>query len=475
MAGLDIPDIAAANAATAAALKGHGMLKGDKGDKGDPGEPGPKGDTGATGPQGPKGDTGDTGAQGPKGDTGATGPQGPKGDTGATGPQGPKGDTGEPGHDYVLTSEDKEEIADLVLEEVPDVEANPTLEGTEPSLTGLRVGNSKYKVPAGGGGGGGTSDYTDLDNKPKINNVTLSGNKTAQDLGLQGALTFDNVPQTNSDNPVKSSGIYSALSGKVDKVSGKGLSTNDYTTSEKAKLANLQLVVANSQLAGTEPDLSSLEIGSNKHKVSVNKGITKSDYEDLPSSKNDDDIAYFVEDEGNDYAPQVLSITRNVNREEVYVGTSQPAAGSGYKVWVDPSQIPSSGGGGGSTPANELTLLWTNTITPTNKTNDSSYPYSEFTLDLTGYKYVVVDYIFFSHYNNIITAMHPVGQSSRVYYVAWNKEDVSLPIPEGGGCVLFDRIVVANKTGTIFKFYDCSVNGEVNNSGLIPWRIWGMK
>lgn len=33
-------------------------------------------------------------------------------------------------------------------------------------------------------GGGGTSDYTDLSNKPSINGTTLSGNKTAADLGL---------------------------------------------------------------------------------------------------------------------------------------------------------------------------------------------------------------------------------------------------------------------------------------------------
>lgn len=39
----------------------------------------------------------------------------------------------------------------------------------------------------GGGGGGGTSDYTDLTNKPKINNVELNGNKTSSDLGLQPA------------------------------------------------------------------------------------------------------------------------------------------------------------------------------------------------------------------------------------------------------------------------------------------------
>lgn len=38
----------------------------------------------------------------------------------------------------------------------------------------------------GGGGGGGTDDYSDLTNKPKINNVTLNGNKTSADLGLVG-------------------------------------------------------------------------------------------------------------------------------------------------------------------------------------------------------------------------------------------------------------------------------------------------
>ena len=34
------------------------------------------------------------------------------------------------------------------------------------------------------GGGGGTDDYEDLENKPKINSVELSGNKTLDDLGI---------------------------------------------------------------------------------------------------------------------------------------------------------------------------------------------------------------------------------------------------------------------------------------------------
>ena len=36
----------------------------------------------------------------------------------------------------------------------------------------------------GGGGGGGTSDYTDLENKPSINGVELSGNKKSNELGV---------------------------------------------------------------------------------------------------------------------------------------------------------------------------------------------------------------------------------------------------------------------------------------------------
>ena len=39
-------------------------------------------------------------------------------------------------------------------------------------------------ITAESGGGSGTTDYTDLSNKPSINSVTLTGNKTASDLGL---------------------------------------------------------------------------------------------------------------------------------------------------------------------------------------------------------------------------------------------------------------------------------------------------
>ena len=40
------------------------------------------------------------------------------------------------------------------------------------------------KVEEGGGGGGGTTNYETLSNKPSINGVELTGNKSLEDLGI---------------------------------------------------------------------------------------------------------------------------------------------------------------------------------------------------------------------------------------------------------------------------------------------------
>ena len=62
------------------------------------------------------------------------------------------------------------------------------------------------KKLAGGGGGSGTDNYNDLSNLPKINDTTLSGNKSSSALGLQSEinseskLASDLVDDTNQDN-----------------------------------------------------------------------------------------------------------------------------------------------------------------------------------------------------------------------------------------------------------------------------------
>lgn len=45
----------------------------------------------------------------------------------------------------------------------------------------------------GGGGGGGTDNYNDLINQPKINNVTLTGNKSSSDLGINSNIMLSSI------------------------------------------------------------------------------------------------------------------------------------------------------------------------------------------------------------------------------------------------------------------------------------------
>lgn len=105
-----------------------------------------------------------------------------------------------------------------------------------------------------GGGGGGTTDYTDLNHKPQINGVTLTGNKSTSDIGIvepwvgtvaeyaqQSAdipagtpiiitddTDIDNVPTQGSSNPVTSDGLYTALAAKEDKSDNVILPKSDF-------------------------------------------------------------------------------------------------------------------------------------------------------------------------------------------------------------------------------------------------------
>ena len=57
-----------------------------------------------------------------------------------------------------------------------------------------------------GGGSGGTTDYDNLENKPSINSVTLSGNKTTRDLGMIEEVTqaqYDALSSAEKNNPDK--------------------------------------------------------------------------------------------------------------------------------------------------------------------------------------------------------------------------------------------------------------------------------
>ena len=74
----------------------------------------------------------------------------------------------------------------------------------------------------GGGGTGGTTDYNALDNKPQIEGNTLTGNKTADDLGLMSKTAINSALANKADKSTTytktevNSAISTAISGKAD-------------------------------------------------------------------------------------------------------------------------------------------------------------------------------------------------------------------------------------------------------------------
>ena len=95
---------------------------------------------------------------------------------------------------------------------------------------------------------------------------SVSGSLMISSLGE----SVDDALSSASENPVQNKAIKAALDtkadssdldGKVDKVPGKGLSTNDYTTTEKSKLAGIQ---AGAQV---NPDLSGYALSENVHNL----------------------------------------------------------------------------------------------------------------------------------------------------------------------------------------------------------------
>ena len=108
------------------------------------------------------------------------------------------------------------------------------------------------KVDKANGKGLSTNDYT-AEEKEKLAGIEAGATKTYVDAALS----------TYSTNPVMNKVVYTALGNKVDKVSGKGLSENDYTTSEKQKLAGIE-TGANKTVVDSSLSSSSLNPVQNK-------------------------------------------------------------------------------------------------------------------------------------------------------------------------------------------------------------------
>ena len=109
-------------------------------------------------------------------------------------------------------------------------------------------------VPAESGKGLSSNDYT-AEEKEKLAGIEVGANKTMVDSTLSATSTN---PVQNKVVNTKFETIQAEVDSKVDSIDGKGLSTEDYTTEEKTKLASIaEGAEVNVQADWNEADTSS--------------------------------------------------------------------------------------------------------------------------------------------------------------------------------------------------------------------------
>lgn len=275
--------------------------KGDTGEKGATGERGPQGLQGERGLQGVQGEKGEQGIQGPvgpKGEQGEQGIQGIQGPQGEPGPQGPKGDTGSglnikgeldsesqlpqegvsgdawliAGNLYVFVGENGNVESNPKWSNVGSIQGpagptGPKGEQGEPGPKGEPGDNGAPGIqgPKGDPGEKGEKGDPGSDASVTKQNVeaVLTGDITSHNhdsryISKSNTSTYtpttDYHPATKKyvDDTVAAVDVTEQISGKadktyvdskldtkVDKISNKQLSTEDYTTEDKTKLAGI--------------------------------------------------------------------------------------------------------------------------------------------------------------------------------------------------------------------------------------------
>ena len=160
-----------------------------------------QGPAGPQGPVGPKGEQGEPGPKGEPGADGAPGIQGPKGDPGE------KGEKGDPGSDASVTKQNVESVL--------------TGDITSHNHDGRYISKSNASTYTP------TADYHPA-TKKYVDDTVAAVDVTEQISGKADKTYVD-----------------SKLDTKVDKEEGKGLSSADFTSAEKSKLARLSGYVVN--------------------------------------------------------------------------------------------------------------------------------------------------------------------------------------------------------------------------------------
>lgn len=181
---------------------------------------------------------------------------------------------GKKGDSYILTESDKEEIAGMV-----DAKSTLIVTVNEDGETASHTSGEIYDYVQSGGNvvlltG---ENYTTL---TRVSPWLCEFGVVTDDyvffyaaIGEHGVYYSNDVTIPSVAGLATETYVNNAVSGKVDKVTGKGLSTNDYTTTEKNKLSGIEAGAQVNTITGVKGDSESAYRTGNVNITKANIGL----------------------------------------------------------------------------------------------------------------------------------------------------------------------------------------------------------
>ena len=349
--------------------QGEAGPQGAQGAQGEAGPQGERGEQGEAGPQGERGAQGEVGPQGPQGKVGPQGPQGkvgPQGPQGEVGPQGPQGGTGTNAYISAVTASVGNTTGTPSVDVTTagthsNISFNLAFNGLKGSPGDDGIGIKSFVRTNGNGAAGSTDTYTITFTNGETSAITVYNGsdgingKDGQDgaPGANGSTWYNGIMAPSTDTGVNGDWYLNTstwdihhkesnswiikgnikgdtgsfddselsnyalkseipdISGKVDKVDGKGLSTNDFTNDLKAKLDSIASgaeVNVQSDWSATSGNTSIL------NKPSLAKVATSGSYNDLNNTPTIPSVDGFIKNISLDTSIETLYIVGSTTK-----------------------------------------------------------------------------------------------------------------------------------------------------------------
>ena len=187
---------------------------------------------------------------------------------------------------------------------------------------------TSYLLGKKSGGSGGTTNYSDLSNKPQINNTELSGNKSSSDLGLQDKLVSGtNIKTINN----------TSLLGEGDiQISGGG-DVPFYSSNDKYFNIDLSTMGVGTYVQLNQSSLAYIRLkGLNGNTEDIDTGGVMYVTKKYSDAENDEFFAFIIQ--------------RNFQVKKLRKSTNS----AGYGVYTSPTQFSSYTG---NLPNDAITIL----------------------------------------------------------------------------------------------------------------------